>query len=149
MGQWVEIPVSEAPMDGKEYARKGGQWIHITDVRMMEYSTKTSSTAEGDPANGKLAWNSAGQANATELYISYRTADNLDLKALWLQLIVGATLSIQSKTDSDQYMRYTVNSIIDNDTWCKLTVTPLDSLGTTFGGSVAIVVGMQFALGAV
>ena len=47
------------------------------------FRADTKSTAANDPGPGNLRWNTAGQQDATALYVDWITADGFDVTALW------------------------------------------------------------------
>ena len=63
------------------------------------YRVATGTTA-ADPGTGKVGFNTTGQADATKLFIDYKTDSNFDASDIWLMLEPGRRIAVQSRTDA-------------------------------------------------
>ena len=108
------------------------------------YLYNNNNTLSPIPGNGQIRFNQAPQPSATQLYISHRTRDGIDIEDPFLSSI--STLSIiyiQDQDVSENYIRFNVNSapVIVVGSYVTLNVTYLDSGGTgdtNFGAGMNI-----------
>jgi len=111
----------------------------------VEYSAKTQSTAAEDPASGKVAWNTAAQGNATQIFISQSSSGGADTSHIWDNVQAGRSLTIQRKNDAEVIARYTITSVTDNGTWFTINVTPGSNAGLPFANNNALIVTVSAA----
>jgi hypothetical protein len=57
---------------------------------------------------GDLVWNTAGQTNATLIYLAHRQVGGQDVERILELATVGSTLLVQAQTDSGQYQTFTL-----------------------------------------
>ena len=96
------------------------------------YLYNNNNTHTPIPANGQIRFNQPANADATQLYISHRTRDGIDIEDPFLSSI--STLSIIYIQDQDingNYIRFNVNSapVIFPTSYVQLNVTFLDGGG--------------------
>ena len=94
----------------------------------MQYKA-SSTTTESDPGAGRLRWNNATQASATEIYLDAETNGGTDVSNFLSSVPAGSTLYIQDKDDATIYQRWLVVSIVDNVGWVTLTVSQVTAQG--------------------
>jgi hypothetical protein len=109
----------------------------------LNYSAKVTQIAAIDPGDGKIAWNTGGQSDATHLFIDTRDLDNRDTALFWGGLAIGSSIAIQKKLDSSVIKRYTITAIVNNNGWFDLTVTPGTSSGALLGGNDPVIVAVR------
>jgi hypothetical protein len=61
-----------------------------------------------DSSIGHLVWNTAGQINATLIYLSHRQVGGQDVERILELATVGSTLLVQAQTNSGQYQTFTL-----------------------------------------
>lgn len=103
-------------------------------LSLADYSADTSSTADADPGAGKVRWNNATQASATEIYIDDADSGATDHSALWASLAIGGYLYLYEPTDLDTWQQWTITSVTDAAGYLKLGVTLVASNGSFANG---------------
>ena len=109
------------------------------------YLYNNNNTLTPIPANGQIRFNQSPQPSATQLFLSDKTRNDIDIENPFLSSI--STLSIvyiQDQDVSENYIRFNVNSapIIVTGSYVTLNVTYLDSGGTgdtNFGAGMNII----------
>ena len=104
------------------------------------YIYKASTNTSPPPSSGYIEWNTAGQTDATELYVSHQETDGTDVDIFLALLSVGDYLIIQDQTNSSNYQKWVINgtpTTTPNDYW-TYPVT-LDSGVATFGNDVDVI----------
>ena len=82
------------------------------DIQSGVYRWKSAAVSIGtDPSDGRVAVNNNDPLLATHVVISKLTHDNIDISFLIQQLHEGDVLRIQSKDNSNNWIRYNVDSI--------------------------------------
>jgi hypothetical protein len=108
------------------------------------YLYNNNNTHTPIPANGQIRFNQPANQDATQLYISHRTRDGIDIEDPFLSSI--STLNIiyiQDQDISENFIRFNVNTppVIVVGSYVTLNVTYLDSGGsgaTNFGAGMNI-----------
>ena len=109
------------------------------------YLYNNNNTLTPIPANGQIRFNQAPQPSATQLYISHRTRDGIDIEDPFLSSISALSIIyIQDQDVSENYIRFNVNSapVIVVGSYVTLNVSYLDSNGTgdtNFGAGMNII----------
>lgn len=88
----------------------------------------SSSNIISPHALGQIRYNDLDQTKATQIHVSYITADAIDIKEFLLKLLPQMSkIYIQDKLYSTSYIEYAVNAIIDNATFITISVSVLRS----------------------
>lgn len=103
-------------------------------LSLADYTADTASTADADPGAGKVRWNNATQASATEVYIDDADSGANDHSALWASLNIGGYLYLYDPTDLDTWQQWTITSVTDATGYLKLGVTLVGSNGSFANG---------------
>ena len=74
------------------------------------YLFNSSTTQDTTPPIGDIAYNNAVQANATFIYISHRTRDNVDIEVFLKQLSTLTDVYIQDQETSVNYIQYNITA---------------------------------------
>jgi len=99
-------------------------------------------------ANGQIRWNTAQQSNATQLYISERSDNNIDLSNVFNSISIKpeqpAYIYVQQSVDGNQYVKFRITKITDNGTSFTLDVTPVSVHGAwPVGGNTQMLIVLQ------
>lgn len=105
----------------------------------LAYKASNTTTAS-DPGAGRIRWNNATQASATQIYIDTTTDDGIDLTNYVRGIPAGATLYVQDKDDAGKYQRWTINLGTDNTGWVTFNVAPIVSAGGNIANNASSVV---------
>ena len=113
----------------------------------MEYKVVGNTTAS-NPGNGCMRFNTAGQADATQLYFCKLSAGNIDVSGVLASLAAGDILAFTSKNDGSTVASYTVASDAqDNSGWFTVNVTPVSNGGSwPVAGNTAVLIDVQGTL---
>ena len=109
------------------------------------YLYNNNNTLTPIPANGQIRFNQSPQPSATQLFISHRTRDAIDIENPFLSSISALSIIyIQDQDVSENYIRFNVNSapVIVVGSYVTLNVSYLDSNGTgdtNFGAGMNII----------
>ena len=103
-------------------------------LSLADYTADTSGTSDADPGAGKLRWNNATQASATQLYIDDADTAAVDHSALWATLLPGGYVYAYKPTDLDVWQQWQVTSVTDAAGYLKLGVTLTASNGSFANG---------------
>lgn len=100
----------------------------------LAYSVDTTSTANGDPTNGKIRFNNASVVAATELYIDTVTAGGASVAATLAQLgasssAIKSTLRLAQANDASKYVIYHVTGYSAQAGYGIATVQHVESSG--------------------
>ena len=101
-------------------------------------------TGEADPGSGKLRYNHATPADATELYIDDEEANAVDIQ-VWLRTLDDSTntnkghLKVFKKDDSSKFATFNLTALSEEAGYFKLTVTCVAS-NLTFSDADEIVI---------
>ena len=104
----------------------------------VEYNY-TNNTSIADPGNGNIRLNNLNLSNATYLAIDDNNSANADIH-LFLKTIDDSTstikgqIKITKKTDDTIFFLYSINSMTDNDTYFRITISHLGSSGVLSNG---------------
>ena len=99
------------------------------------YNARTTTQAAADPSNGNITWNTTGQANATQIYVSAMSAAGNDISVIWKGVVTPQQIIIQRKNNSSQNQVFTITSVTDNSGWFTLAVTPVTNIGAPFSNT--------------
>lgn len=106
------------------------------------YVAEVSSQSEVDPGSGRLRWNHATQASATQLMLSDQDATVADHAALWSILSSGGHLYFYNPDDLDVWQQWDIGTVVDGDGFVKLGVTWIAGNGS-FAASTPMSVILQ------
>jgi hypothetical protein len=86
------------------------------------------------PANGNISFNSDNQFNATYVYISHRTRDNIDIDIYFNQLSQSSEVYLQDQTDSTNFIQYNIigSPVITPNAYVAIPVQARTASGTGF-----------------
>jgi hypothetical protein len=84
------------------------------------------------PANGDISYNTVEQKQATEIYISHRTRDNIDIEVFFKALSTLNDVYIQDQENSDNNITYNITGppVIVNQAQVTIPVNATSSNGT-------------------
>jgi hypothetical protein len=108
----------------------------------VNYTADTAGTADADPGAGKLRWNNAAQASATEIYIDDVDADAVDHSALWATTNTGGNLYLFNPANLSVWQQWSLTSVTDAAGYAKLGVTLTGSSGS-FADTDDVVLSLQ------
>ena len=97
------------------------------------YLYNNNNTLTPISANGQILFNQSPQPSATQLFLSHRTRDGIDIENPFLSSISALSIIyIQDQDISENYIRFNVNCapIIVVGSYVTLNVTYLDSGGS-------------------
>ena len=94
------------------------------------YSSSTSGSIT--PASGLITYNNAVQTNATIIYISHKTRDNIDIEVFFKQLSLSSDVYIQDQSNSENFIQYNITGtpIITVSAQVQIPVIVRSSAGT-------------------
>ena len=104
----------------------------------VEYNYSNTTTI-ADPGDGNIRLNTTNLASAGYLAIDDNNISHTDIH-LFLKTIDDSTSTIKGqvkitkKTDDSIFFLYTINSMIDNETYFRISISPLASNGTLANG---------------
>jgi hypothetical protein len=88
-------------------------------------------TSESDPSDGDFRLNDTTVANATELYISRKTDNGVNVYNIIKSLNSGDRLYIQNSSSSSQALLVTISaSVVDHSNWFTIPIS-VDGSGTS------------------
>jgi hypothetical protein len=109
----------------------------------------SSTTTMADPGSGKVRVNNVSVPGATQMAISATTNAGTDRSQIIKSLTVGDQIVCQDRSDSANWVRYTVQSApIDNTTWFQIAVSATSSSGTTSSNNNELVIAFEGGGGA-
>jgi len=88
----------------------------------FNYQAKTVSTS-GDPGSGYITWNQAPQTGATFINVSEQDTQNDNLDIFIGNIASGSTITLQDKTNHNNYQVWNVGTSVDNTTYYTFPVT--------------------------
>lgn len=103
-------------------------------LRRAGYTADVSATTDADPGAGKVRWNHATQASATQLYIDDADASAGDHSALWATLLSGGYAYLRHATDLTIWQQWSITSVTDAAGYLKIGVTLVASNGSFANG---------------
>ena len=119
---WVALPVSST----------SGVWNYSTTLTMA------------DPGSGKLRTNNATWLSVTQIALNQYDQNNFDRTPILSSLVTGDVLFIQDKSNSGNYVKYTVAGTPTNNTsWFQIPVTVTSGAGTAPANNAPLVVQFQ------
>ena len=105
------------------------------------------------PSNGHIGYNNSVQANATIIYISHLTSDNIDIDIFFTQISTIQEVYIQDKNSSINFIKYKItgtptiitNSYIEIPVLYTATIPPAQPNGagtglTSFGNNHPLII---------
>ena len=114
----------------QDYLLADGSTTTLSPSPQAFYLYNSNTNTSEPPQNGQIRYNNSIQQNASQIYISNRTRDGIDVST-FLQIISPLTpLLIQDQTDSDNYIIYNVVSTITNPDYLTVNVTFNSGAGT-------------------
>jgi hypothetical protein len=111
-------------------------------VSLADYVADAAATADADPGAGKVRWNNAAQASATEIYIDDADSAATDYSALWATLSTGGHLYLYKPDDLDIWQQWSITTVTDAAGYLKLGVSLVASNGS-FTDADAVVLTIQ------
>ena len=96
------------------------------------YLYNSSTNGDTTPANGLITYNNAVQSSATNIYISHRTRDNIDIEVFFKQLSTAVDVYIQDQSLSDNFIQYNITGTpaITGNSHVEIPVIVRTSAGT-------------------
>lgn len=94
-----------------------------TELKGLQFTSTTGSTADSDPGNGVFKWNNATQSSATTLYFDNQTTDGISLTTYWAGLAATGYVYIVQGDDSTRWQLWKWSAVTDGTGYRKLTVT--------------------------
>jgi hypothetical protein len=135
-------PTADLQAASKFYVDTQIAAVSAAGVLVMEYTARTGTTAV-NPGSGRIAWNSANQFDATQLYINSVSAINRDWTSFWAALQIGQKITIQLKANSAVYGNFVVASVpVNNGGWFTVGVTGADYKSIPFANNASLLVGV-------
>lgn len=102
------------------------------------YLFNSSSTVTASPSSGQITYDDAKQSNATNIYISHITDDNIDIEVFYKQLSILNDVYIQDRNDSQNNIQYNIRAnptiTLNNKIEIPVLVTSSSGTGTTSFG---------------
>lgn len=121
-----------------------------TSITTFHYKAKTN-TQEPPPTTGHIVWNTAIQANATELYLSHISGDNDDIDLFLSFISTGQRLLVQSRNNSTQYQTFAVSGtptrLPDPNAYWLIPVTLESAAGGDIANNHEVLVGVISSAG--
>jgi hypothetical protein len=124
----MALKVSEAPVDGLQYARKDASWQEVVAQsygNLQNYMFNASTSTP--PASGTVRFNNATQSAVTTIWFNYTTNDAVavNLKTYFINRVhVGDTFYFQDKDDITKWQLYELNAAYtDSGNYATLPVT--------------------------
>lgn len=145
VGYWWYNTVDQALFFCSDATTAGAQWVRAQSgsgggVLSFPYKAETTSQAP-PPASKKIKWNNATQDNATVLFISTTTQDNVDIHNILVDVVdVGMRIIIFDATNTSIFKSYQIIGITDNTTYIDYAVTFESSSGGDFSNNQNITV---------
>jgi hypothetical protein len=121
------------------------KWENVTITSSTEglWNFSTSTTI-ADPGSGKLRVNNATVSAATQMAISVTTQPGTDVTNVFKACQTGDQIMVQDRSNSANWIRYTVASAPTNNTsWFLIPITFVSGSGTTSGNNNLLVVAFQ------
>lgn len=139
----VNVTASNGVTSSK-YIVNGGtdQQYLMGDGSLLQYSSNSgnsnfylynsSQVITAPPLSGFIRYNNTVQDNATEIYISHLTRDNIDIDVFFGQITPVTEVYIQDQNDSINFIQYNVLATPDitPNTYVTLSVSKRSSGGT-------------------
>jgi hypothetical protein len=119
------VSFPEAPVDGKQYARRDSAWAEIiggAGASVHQYTFNATTTPP--PASGNIRLDNATQTSATTIYLHYTNMDSINTKNYFTQKVkVGDTFYLQDRDDANKWQLYQVSAAFtDNTTYASIPV---------------------------
>lgn len=107
----------------QQIANLGGGGTGGTELKGLQFTSTTGSTADSDPGNGVFKWNNATESSATILYFDNQTTDGVSLTTFWTGLAATGYVYIVQGDDSTRWQLWKWSSVTDGTGYRKLAVT--------------------------
>ena len=101
--------------------------VSSSSVEISTYFYTSSNNLISPHALGQIRYNNLEQTKATQIHISYTTADFIDVTFLLNLSPKFSKIYIQDKLYGTPYIEYIVDAIIDNNTFITVSVSVLRS----------------------
>lgn len=136
---WWMLPVVTGQSTNAFFplSHMGGLPTGAVLLSLADYTADVASTSDADPGTGKVRWNNAAQASATQIFIDDADSGSTDHSSLWATLLAGGYLYLVNPDDLDVWQQWAVTSVTDAAGYLKLGVTLVASNGS-FSGSDAM-----------
>lgn len=109
-----------------------------------EYSSSTAPADLRAGPSAKIAWNTPGQADATEVHVSKLNGKNSDYSAvLSSALQPGRILRIEARADAEgMFTSHRITAVTKQGSAFVIEVTPLDSANAPFANNAQLNLGV-------
>ena len=150
----IQLPIT---LDGTAFAgelyadsfvKNGGtsQQYMMADGSSLQYSANSGNSnfylydngtdQDTTPANGFITYNTSEQKQATEIYISHRTRDNIDIEVFFKNLSSLNDVYIQDQSNSDNSITYNITGSPTIVNQAQVTI-PVDWTSSSGTGSTS------------
>lgn len=149
MAKLSEMPAPTLPLSGLELvpALEGGGIDGNVAIPLLAYGqlprgavlklrvpmlADLSGTADADPGAGKMRWNNAAPASATQIFIDDVDGDSADISAALAALGVGGFVYVQASGATDRrdaWQKWQVGAVTDAVGYTKVSVSLQASAG--------------------
>lgn len=102
----------------------------------------STSTVASDPGSGHVRFNTAGQIDATAIYISGMSNQGVDWSLFWAGVTVGQQITVALSSNhlvSGQWIA--AGTAVDHGTWATVPIQFVRSSGLPFANNAAVIVG--------
>ncbi len=118
-------------------------WVDFPGaLNVFAYRSDTGSTVGTGIGTGRIRWDNATQASATNLFINTTTAGGYDIAGLFAVVVAGAKLYYQVTDDPAKFQTWTVVSATNNTTFYTFAVTLDESAGGNITNNRNVSVGL-------
>jgi hypothetical protein len=102
--------IPEAPIDGKQYARKDAAWSEVTQEGLTNgFNVRFDSDTTPPPASGRMKFNNSDYSLVTEIYVHKTNQEGGDMTNLFPVFVKnGSNIYAQDYDDASNFVYYNV-----------------------------------------
>ncbi len=117
----------------------------VSASTLLEYKA-SNITTDSDPGAGRVRWNNATQASATQIYLDHSTNTGLDISAHVGTIVAGTKIMIQDKDDSGTMQKWVVGSTVNNVGYVTINVALTESTGGNISNNQVVAINFRTLL---
>lgn len=130
----VRVPVGD---DGQGIVAdpadpNGWKWGNISGGGALSFDFRFSTSTTPAPPNGRLAYDSAGQVDATQMFVDKDTDGGADIHNILANLSVGDRLLVVRNNDTGQFQEWVIDVVTDNVAYITYDISPISDDGALF-----------------
>lgn len=113
-------------------ASEGVIWGNTSGGGGLSFDYRFSNSTSPPPPDKRLAYNTAGQIDATQMFVDKDTDSGKDIHNILANLSVGDRLFVVRNNDAGQFQEWRIDVVTDNTAYITYNITLIASDGALF-----------------